>query len=176
VLGTTVESTTKSTNVALFGSPASSLTNIPRLALDFFVVESFSVGGSLMYLSRSSEVETDDETTDLGTDTLWMIHPRVGFAYAIDETFSIWPRLGITYVSSTSESDNGDKTTTSGLELTGDVMFGISPFSHFAILVGPFLDLGLSGKTKFEPNAGDSQEADTTLTSFGLAVSIVGYY
>jgi len=54
-------------------------------------------------------------------------------------------------------------------------MLGISPISNFAILVGPYLDLGLSGTAKQEVGS-TSQEADLKATSYGLAVSILGYY
>jgi hypothetical protein len=171
------ETITKTTNVSLFGSASGATTNVPRLGLDFFVTEGVSVGGSFIYLSRSSELETDADTTDLGTETAWAIHPRVGYAFALDETFSVWPRLGITYFSFSSEDPENDSTTTvSGLDLTGEIMFGISPMSHFAILIGPYLDLGLSGTAEVEPASGSSTESDARLTSFGLAVSIVGYY
>ena len=180
--GTTVTQTTKTTNISLFGSGGGQTTNIPRLALDFFVTEGISIGGSLVYLHRSISQELDPDpgnaSGDVGSGSLFAIHPRVGYAYPFDETFSIWPRLGITYFSYTEEVIDVSETTTSGFDLTGEVMLGISPMSNFAILIGPYLDLGLSGTqetTDLSPG-GATTELDSTLTSFGLAVSIVGYY
>src|SRR5688572_20309405 len=46
------------TDLALFGNGA--LNNVhamPRLGLDYFVIEGFSLGGSLVYWRRSGEVE-----------------------------------------------------------------------------------------------------------------------
>lgn len=175
--------TNKATNVALFGNPggaseAPSLM-IPRLSLDYFVVESVSVGGSLLYFSQSTEQETPAGSGDGPTTTTFAIAPRVGYAMAFDETFSIWPRAGITYFSSKSEQETtaGTNTTTfSGLDLTVEVPLGISPIENFAILVGPYVDFGLSGTAKNEPPTGSGTEEDVKVTSYGLTVGILGYY
>lgn len=181
------DQTYKATNVALFGNPGGGGLNapgmmIPRLALDFFVVESVSVGGSLMYFTSSSETETDAGSSDGPTNSTFVISPRVGYAVAFDETFSLWPRAGITYLSSKSEvttggSTGGTSTTTfSGMALTVEAMVGISPIEHFAILAGPYVDYGLSGTVKNEPPSGPSTETDAKVTSYGLTVGILGYY
>jgi hypothetical protein len=177
--------TYKATNIALFGNPggggqAPSMM-IPRLSLDYFVAEGISVGGSLLYFTQSTETETDAGSADGPTTSTFAISPRVGYAMAFDETFSLWPRAGITYFSSKSESDSAtgtgtDTRTVSGLDLTVEAMVGISPIENFAILVGPYVDLGLSGTAKDEPAGGTSSEADAKLTSYGLAVGILGYY
>lgn len=174
----------KATNVALFGNPGGGSSGgpslmIPRLALDYFVIESLSIGGSLTYFSQSTEQETDAGSSDGPKTTTFAIAPRVGYAMAFDETFSIWPRGGITYVSSKTESDSGTGTSTnsfSGMALTVEAMLGISPIENFAILVGPYVDYGLSGTVKDEPPTGPSDEADAKLTSYGLTVGILGYY
>jgi hypothetical protein len=180
--------TDKATNVSLFGSypgaggdDAVATTNSPRLALDFFVTEGFSIGGSFFVMSTSvsRDVEPDPAGTasgDVGSGVIWGIHPRIGYAMAFDETFSIWPRAGITYWKAAWEDDDGNESNLNGLALTGEVMLGISPFSHFAMLVGPYVDLGVSGTAEDKPSSGPATDVDSTLTSFGLAVSIVAYY
>lgn len=176
----------KSTNVYLFGNPGGSASDattgasapnlfVPRLALDYFVMESLSVGGSFLYASSSGEIDTDAGSADLADTTTLGFAPRVGYCMAFDETFSIWPRLGITYFSSKTESDAAT-TTVSGLDLTLEGMVGISPFSNFAMLVGPYVDFGLSGTAENDPDTGPSTEADAKTTSYGLSVSILGYY
>lgn len=181
------DQTYKATNVALFGNPGGGGLNapgmmIPRLALDFFVVESVSVGGSLMYFTSSSETETDAGSADGPTNSTFVISPRVGYAMAFDETFSLWPRAGITYISSKSETTTTGATggtstdSFSGMALTVEAMVGISPIEHFAILAGPYVDYGLSGTVKNEPPSGPSTETDAKVTSYGLTVGILGYY
>jgi hypothetical protein len=169
----------KATTVALFGNGGQG-TNLPRLALDYFVIEGVSLGGSFVYINQSTEIETDAGSADGPTESTLLIHPRVGYAYAFDETFAIWPRLGITWFSSDTETPDPTggpttTTTTSGLDLTGEIMLGISPIENFAFLVGPYLDLGLSG-TQETDDGTNTTEQDATLTGFGLAVSVLGYY
>lgn len=178
--------TVKNTSFALFGNPGAGdptgpTMMIPRLSLDFFVVEGISVGGSLMYFTRSGETETDAGSTDNPSTSTFGIAPRVGYAMAFDETFSFWPRAGITYFSSKTETTptgggGTDTITVSGMDLTIEAMVGISPIENIAFLVGPYLDLGLSGTVKDEPAGGSSTETDAKLTSYGLSVSFLGYY
>jgi hypothetical protein len=171
------DTTEKTTNISLFGSSPGLTTNIPRLALDFFVIESVSVGGSLFYLHKSGEVENDAGSADTPSVGIFGFAPRVGYAYAFDETFSLWPRLGLTYMSVSTEDEDGNEGSISAWDLTGEIMFGISPMSNFAILLGPYLDLGLGGTTEAtDPVGGGTVESDSTITSYGLTVSIVGYY
>ncbi len=183
--GTTVETTNKATAVNLFGGGAAGL---PRLALDYFVTEGISVGGSFIFMSRSGESESSgggQSTTRDGESVQTLaIHPRVGYAMPFDETFSIWPRVGLFYLSeSTTPAEPvgggtaGPDTTDTSTNITLEAMVGISPFSHFAILVGPYVYLGVGGKRE-QPSATGSgvDEADRTLTSYGLTTSIVGYY
>ncbi|MCC6898813.1 MAG: hypothetical protein IT377_07545, partial [Polyangiaceae bacterium] len=150
---------------------------------DFFVVESVSIGGSLMYFTSSSEVETDACSSYCPHTITFVISPRVGYAMAFDETFSLWPRAGITYLSSKTETTTtgatGSSTSTStfsGMALTVEAMVGISPIENFAILAGPYVDYGLSGTVKDEPASGSSTETDAKVTSYGLTVGILGYY
>ena len=164
----------KSTTIALFGVEGTH-TLVPRLGLDYFVTEGISVGGSLVYIHQSTSTEVGSNSADGPSSSLFLINPRVGYAMQFDETFSFWPRAGITYISTKADSD-ADTESWHGLDLTVEGMFGISPFSHFAILVGPYLDLGLSGTATSEPQGGPSTDTDAKLTGFGLTSSIVGYY
>ena len=52
---------------------------------------------------------------------------------------------------------------------------GISPMEHFAILVGPYVDFGLSGEVE-QDNGTTSQKADQKTTSYGLTVGMLGYF
>jgi hypothetical protein len=185
-------STTTSTDIALFGNVAS-LSSMPRLALDFFPIEGLSLGGSLVYWRSSGETELESAagasvTSDSPTVSLFLIHPRVGWSFVIDETFAVWPRAGIIYGNRSIESTETDPTTGasqdttisfSTLALSLDVPVVISPIENFAILIGPFVDFGVSGSTSVETDpapAADPPDTDTKLTTFGLSVGIAGYY
>ena len=189
---TTITST--GTDIALFGNGVeSSPHSLPRLGLDYFVIEGFSLGGSLVYWRSSGETESEtpagSATTDNPTTSQFLIHPRVGYSFVIDETFAVWPRAGITYSNlSTEDTDTNpatgaevtQTTSISNLALSLDVPVVISPIENFAILIGPFVDLGVSGTFSIEndpaPAGGDPPEQDSKLTTIGLSMGIAGYY
>jgi hypothetical protein len=169
--------TDKNTTIALLGNAGGGgllpvASTLPRLALDYFVIDGLSVGGSLMYMRTSGEFEPEEgDSQDNATFSTVLVHPRVGYSYIIDETFAIWPRAGITWSQTKIEDEDGDETTLSSFAVSADVPLVISPFEHFAFLVGPFLDLGVSGNYETP-----TREIDTKQTAFGLAVGIAGYY
>lgn len=140
--------TDTSTAIGLFSLLGTAPSTFPRIGLDYFVVDSLSVGISGFYLHESAGP---------GGHVL-LLNPRVGYAYAFDDTFSVWPRLGITYADEGNDSH--------GLALTAEGMFGVSPVSHLVLFGGPFLDLGLSGKQGPE---------DFKQTAFGLTFGLGGY-
>ncbi len=187
--------TQSTTEIGLFGIAAANAHSTPRLTLDYFIIEGFSVGGSFIYYHRSGETETepdagDSVTTDDPSVQGILFEPRVGYSFVIDETFAVWPRAGITYASEKTEQTEtaippatGDSTTTTTvntLALTLEVPIVISPIENFAFTVGPFVDFGVSGTRSVEldpePTGGNPDDVDTKLTSYGLSVGVVGYY
>src|SRR5688572_21207188 len=79
-----VTETSTGTDIALFGNGV--LPNphtMPRLGLDYFVIEGFSLGGSLVYWRTSGETENEtaaaSNTSDDPTISQFLIHPRVGY-------------------------------------------------------------------------------------------------
>lgn len=177
--GGTTEVTAKTTNVHLFGGGAAGL---PRLALDYFVIEGLSLGGSFVYMNRSLSGESDAGSVDIGSEQTLFVHPRVGYAIPFDETFSFWPRAGLAFHSLTQTTDAigtqpESEVSFTSTNLTLEGMFGISPMSHFAILVGPYVYFGLGGSRETDPGGGAATtEVDRNLTLYGLTTSIVGYY
>jgi hypothetical protein len=148
-----------STSIGLLG-PFSGENSVgsPRVGLDYFVIDSVSIGAGLWYAHDSGVSVAGGSGS--GSHT-FLFAPRVGYAYAFDDTFSVWPRAGITYVSQTGGHY---------LDLTLEGLFGISPVSHLVILGGPFADLGLSGSQ----NAGAGSQ-DAKQTGFGLTFGLAGY-
>jgi hypothetical protein len=199
------EQTVSTTTIGLFGMSApppqnrpdpkvgvlagmQSASSLPRLALDYLPIDGLSVGGSLTYINHSADVDNNDggnETSaDLGTVSVFVVNPRVGYAFPFDETFGLWPRLGVAFLSRTSDFDFVPDPTSAGVpttveasqtdwQLTLDAMVVLSPFSHFAALIGPYLDLGFAGS--YESNLLNDNR-NTSLVSFGLTTAIVGYY
>ena len=172
------ESTDSTTSIALLGNGGGDgPSSVPRLGFDYLVTDGFSVGGSFVVFSQSSETEPDGgDSVDTGSMTSIYINPRAGYAYAFDDTFAIWPRAGIAFMTfSGDEGEGGADISGNSLQLTLEGNLVVSPFEHFAFIGGPFLDVGLSGSGERE-QGGETADADLKYTSFGLNVGIAGYF
>lgn len=167
----------KVTHLALLGNGGLTPSDMPRAGFDYFVIDGLSVGGSISYMS--------DAVKDGPTQKLFLFNPRVGYAYAFDDTFSIWPRAGFTYAHESSSVSGKDAAgnpvsstqSTNLTQLNVEAMLGISPIKHVAFLVGPYLDYGLGGSmSQPDPVTGNDSSVDQKLTSFGLSAAILAYF
>ena len=197
------EDSTDSTSISLFGMTSviddSGITlpsATPRLALDVFVLPGFSVGGSFVYTQRSGsennkytpDVNSDSKKQDTPTGSTVMFSPRIGYAAQVSPMFAIWPRAGITYVNyrmtQKSTTSNGTTTITYESKISADftdvtleLMAVALAVPHFAILVGPYVDLPLGGGVKTTVN-GVHQPNMPSLSywSVGLSAGVAGYF
>jgi hypothetical protein len=196
-----------STTFVLLGSnTAVGPAAIPRLAVDFFVIDRLSIGGSLLYWTDSSESDTTGSDTPPGeapqpanrehsetTVNTFGIAPRVGYAYMFSPTFGIWPRGGISWVRVNSENneqiiqpdgdlDNTDtETTLSVFALTLEGLLIISPFEHLAFGVGPFLEWGFAGDIEIDRTSTinpvlSHAEGDLNTTTFGITSALIAWF
>jgi hypothetical protein len=131
------------TNIGLamapFGAPiAPSFYQVPRLGVDYFIIDNLSIGGSLGFGDMSVHDQTlaNGVRTNGGTVSGAFINPRVGYALEFNRTFGFWPRGGFTY-----RNFGGDEE----FALTLEAMFYAAPVEHFAIILGPLMDLGIAG-------------------------------
>lgn len=184
------ETKTSTTTFAVFGNQGSGLTTAPRLALDYFVIDGLSLGGSFTYWHRAGTLTAPNGgETDISPESVLLFNPRVGFSLIFDDTFALWPRAGITYARATQTTKetlaSGGSvdldTTLSSFALSLDVPLVISPMEHFAFLIGPYLDLGLGGSLDQDvvdttTGAITTVSGDSKATSVGLTVGILGYY
>jgi hypothetical protein len=170
---------------------------IPRLALDFFVVDMISIGGSFVYSSRSNEEDqsttyeignaTPDEQvkTDTTTSTL-AFSPRVGFGKMFTDMVGIWARGGITYIKVKQEVESDrtrdpplddvssdQETNVNHFAVSLDGLLVISPINHFGFGIGPHVDIPLSGSADVE--ATQTTGGTTTTTDAESDVSILSY-
>lgn len=186
----TVDDEVATTSFGIFGSNVetpvglipTSDAGLPRLALDYLPIDGLSIGGSFMYLTRSGkETVGGVENPDSASVHSLILYPRVGYAYPFNETIGIWPRAGVIYEQDvqTRTSPTVERTTTVHfINLALEAMLYISPMKHFAILVGPYGEIGLGGGTKSESDAPGSTttKRDAKMNSFGGTVGVVGYY
>lgn len=195
-----------STTFVLLGNDnAAGPAAIPRLAVDVFVIDGLSIGGSLLYWNDSSETETTGTNTPQGgpiitidreraetTTVLFGFAPRVGYAYMFSPTMGIWPRGGITYVNQNAETkvdtiDAGDgsvdtadtETKVSVWSLSLEALVIISPFEHVAFGMGPFLDFGFVGDIETETNDPPvlvQSDGDLNATTFGVTSALIAWF
>jgi hypothetical protein len=176
--------TAKYTTFGLFGFGGVTPSDSPRLALDVFVMKGLSVGGSFVYWASDVNLELESGGTtsesDLVNQTWLTLHPRLGYAFQFNETWGLWARGGFAWsrLSQDFPGDSGEpdsEDTWNWFQLPLEAMVVMSPFKHFALLAGPFVDIGVGGS--YETKAGAlTQEADSKLTVFGLNFAVAGYW
>jgi len=142
---------------------------VPRLSVDYFVIDHLSVGGSIGYTSGSWDDGNDDFD-----GSAFLFAPRVGGAWMFNDWAGIWPRGGVTYYALEGglTSGLGGDTDVSVLALDVEAAFVLSPADGFAFTVGPAFDIGLVGE--WDPPG----RGDTDLNMYGigfLTVGVLGY-
>ncbi|HLV68503.1 MAG TPA: hypothetical protein VKY73_21955 [Polyangiaceae bacterium] len=138
------------TNVS--GVSGSTTTLRLRPALDYFLINNLSVGGF---------VGLDYATVPSGSTTTFAIGPRIGYNIAFTPFMSVWPRVGFSFTSTSTDFDDDalppgiDASVTASnlaINLFAPLMF--YPAEHFFLGFGPGLDVDLTGDTKTTTIAG----------------------
>ncbi len=126
--------------------------HLPRAAIDVFVTDGLSVGGSLAYYAWSGDTDRSG----------FLLAPRVGYAFGLGRVVTFWPRGGLTFYSEEAPGGNPDY---DQLALTFEAMFAFWPRHGFGILAGPTLDLGVTGEV---------DDRDFEQRSIGLSFGLLG--
>jgi hypothetical protein len=183
----------KSTSLGLLGVDSASPSAMPRFAVDFGLLAGLTVGGSLMISTRGMSASGDATAQPTAPpptanrDGLTLFgNARVGYAYAFDSTFSIWPRVGLAYASSSAQGELRDPGTGESFGtfeykahfFTGNIelLLGISPLKHIVLTMGPYADLGLGGGYSVLQDGREIDRRDGNLTSYGILINAGGYY
>jgi hypothetical protein len=129
-------------NTSASGVDGSTTTLILRPAVDWFFMDSVSLGGFVGVEYTSSQG---------GSSTVISLGPRLGYNLPLSERLSFWPKLGFSLASTSFEDDavvgDDDESNTSvQLNLFAPLMF--HPVQHFFLGLGPALDQDLSGDDK----------------------------
>ena len=127
------------------------LLTIPRLGIDYFIDEHFTVGGSFGIASVSVE-----EFDALGV----LLHARAGYALRLSHEIAFWPRGGLTFATIAGDADQNV------FSFTLEGMFTFSLRDGWAFLAGPVLDLGV---------VGEDDDNDYHEILFGIMVGIEGW-
>ncbi len=123
--GQDTKTSDSSTSIALLFGREPSLTlnphTIPRVAIDFTVINHLTIGGAFVLGiglggSHTTEVGNNSQKTDAPKITAVGFAPRVGYVLPLGHTFGFWPRAGFAFYSLSAKQDNtgnnGNTTTT----------------------------------------------------------------
>jgi hypothetical protein len=126
-------------HTTISGVDASSTTFVFRPAVDYFVIDHLSIGAftGVDYAKASGE-----------SKTTYGIGPRVGYDIPFTERFSLWPKAGLSFNSTTLKTDTpsfSDTNSAIALNLFVPVMYHMN---HYFVGLGPALDTDLSGDAK----------------------------
>ena len=131
-------------NTSISGIDGSSTTLLLRPAVDYFVVDNVSLGGFLGVEYTSAPG---------GSSTAVSVGPRVGYNLPLSERFSLWPKIGFSFASTSQKTDDvggieGDDESSTSVQLNLFAPFMFHPVEHFFLGFGPAFDLDLSGDNK----------------------------
>jgi hypothetical protein len=122
-----------------------------RVALDYLFSSGVSLGGALAFQSVNPD---DDQDND--SQKAWLLAPRVGYFASVTSSFGVWPRGGLTYVTTDLGGNNDQSATAITVEVPLVFLLG---GRSVGLSVLPYVDLGVGGGT---------DEVDQTITELGL--------
>ncbi|HYJ10884.1 MAG TPA: hypothetical protein VEX18_17800 [Polyangiaceae bacterium] len=145
------------THTTVSGSDDSSTNFVLRPGVDYFLIDRLSLGA---FVGIDYESLTGISTTRFG------VGPRVGYSLGFSNHFSLWPRVGVSYNSSTIKTDaiagfapeSEVSNNAVALNLFAPLLFHTN---HYFAGVGPALDVDLSG--------------DAKATTFAIRVTLGGW-
>lgn len=159
----------------------------PRIGFDYFVIDGLSIGGALAYYS--SEYDGDEtfgnntDDIDKETNSGWAIAPRVGYCFMFTEMIGLWPRGGFTYASGKEETDPANPPNApdqqfeaSVLDLTLEGMLVITPVPHAGFMVGPTLELPLSGSGETDVGGTKQDLDEIKITTIALQAGVFAWF
>jgi hypothetical protein len=132
---------------SISGVDDSTTTFVLRPGVDYFIINRLSLGAFVGVESQSQAG---------GSSTTFGIGPRVGYDIPFSDRFSIWPKVGFSYNSTTvkvdAESVAGIDVPSASTTNNAMALNVFAPFlfhtNHYFAGIGPALDTDLSGDAK----------------------------
>ena len=147
---------------------------VPRLGLDGFVANRWSIGGSAGFSAATGSKETrvgdDSGTVDLPSNGRLLVAPRAGYAAPIGARSWFWGRAGVTLSTEleaeTSAAGQREQDFGNLWGPTAEAWFvnGLAP--NVALLAGATFDLGF----------GNRDETELDVLSVGVASGVVAWF
>ncbi|WP_437835635.1 hypothetical protein [Sorangium sp. So ce1153] len=112
-------------------------------SMDVFVTDQLSVGGTLGLSYMSGKSRMPDDYIAKGHSLAFSVVPRVGYAIALNEPITLWPRVGLGYSGARAEAIWQDEAHQSMSALIGVADLGLvyRPTKHVYLHVAPELVL-----------------------------------
>jgi hypothetical protein len=186
--GDSETTSTTSMNFLWAGDPQD-VYDIPRLGLDYVVAPNVTVGGDLfatLPVSASRSTTQGGMTTSRDTQKInaFGIGARAGYILPAAHNVFFWGRGGLSYtrVGTTNPPNMGGNQQSSSVSQTGlslEPLFVIGVTPHFGILLGPVLDIPLTGTAHNEFTMGGmtvSQDNDESQLHVGITAGLVGWF
>lgn len=181
--------TTSSTSLQLFwNGSAQDFYDIPRIGVDYVIAPNITVGGNFFATLPMSSKESASQggttvTSDGDKTTAIGFALRGGYIMPLGPKLTLWARggLGYAHVGTTSPRNNGREDYNSlsqlGLNLEPEIVY--SPAPHVGAMLGPVLDLPLTGTFHTERTDNGqttSQDFDASQLHLGINISLIGWF
>ena len=188
--GFSASTTVTSISLLSYGVPSDIAYTIPRIALDYTVIDNLTIGGAFMafFTTGNSTTTTTtiggvtmSNTNDNAKATAWGITPRVGYVVGLGPKLTFWPRGGFSYYSETvTNPPNGrGNSTANGFHQTAidlEANFVFTPVPHFGIEFGPVADIPIGGATDMTNMGGTTTSIDASQLHVGVTAGLVGWF
>ncbi len=184
----TATSTTFMTNFLWANATAAdqglNLYAMPHVGLHGVLGPGLTVGGSVGFFSHTGEFEQDagdveGASVDLPSQFGFAFAPRFGGILPVSRVLAFWPRGGLTLhnVSTTIPGSSVTEEFTMnefGIALSFDPMLVFTPVPHVGLLLGPTVDIGLSGSIEDDRDGEVTGDDGPTLrhSNFGLVLGL----
>ncbi len=142
--------------------------SFPRIGIDYFLAEQISLGGSLGLVTTS----WDDDGGNSANATTFLLALRVGYWLPLNDTFSLWPRGGLSFVTASQTDEDGDRevsTTLPALSLEAPLMIALGPAF---LQVAATLDLSFAGSAETRQDGETVNEFDVSAFELGLQAGL----
>ena len=190
---TTTTSQSGSSTSLLFGRNVGvdTVHTIPRVAVDFTVIDRLTVGGALAFgFTLGGEVESEvgnvRRSIDTPSVTAIGLAPRVGYILPLGSVLAFWPRGGFAFYSVRTkverDGNNGRETdidSDSVFSLDLDPQLAIIPLPHFFFSFGPLVNIPLTGSRNSEAIRGattTTRTDDLSVFQVGITASLGGWF
>lgn len=143
----------------------------PRLSVDYRAPFGLTVGmaGSVGWQKTSTDTRSLFPQPSGMTVVSYALAPRAGYYKSLTKGIAVWPRAGVTYVNTAvlrANGVDGDDDYHFGFDV--DAMCVFSPTPGFGLVLGPSLEVPLTGKTEV-----GGKRAEYSVLSVGLTGGLV---